>query len=104
MKWVYFPLHPGTPLEGQLLKDLFKDRDDAEVKARNEQMNKLMSAENLLYGKRTHTYNSRLAQEIGMWADTQEHGATIHDALYHAYFVNGKNIGKLEVLLEIVEQ
>ena len=104
MKWVHFPLHPETPLEGQLLKDLFKNRDEREVKARNEQMKNLMAAESLLYGNRTHTYNSRLAQEIGMWADAEERGEAVHDALYRAYFVDAKNISNPEVLLEIVEQ
>ena len=45
------------------------------------------------YGRRTHTYNSRLAQELGKWADTQPGGEAIHDALYKAYFVDTRNIG-----------
>ncbi|MED5575111.1 MAG: DsbA family protein, partial [Pseudomonadota bacterium] len=43
------------------------------------------------------------AQEIGAWADTQEGGEVMHDALYKAYFVETKNIGVPDVLLEIVE-
>ena len=66
-------------------------------------MRGLMKQEGLPYGKRTHTYNSRLAQEIGAWADTQEGGEVMHDALYKAYFVETKNIGDPDVLLEIVE-
>ena len=66
-------------------------------------MRGLMKLEGLPYGKRTHTYNSRLAQEIGAWADTQEGGEVMHDALYKAYFVETKNIGVPDVLLEIVE-
>ena len=66
-------------------------------------MRGLMEQEGLPYGKRTHTYNSRLAQEIGAWADTQEGGEVMHDALYKAYFVETKNIGDPDVLLEIVE-
>jgi hypothetical protein len=48
-------------------------------------MKTLMEAEGLPYGKRTHSYNSRLAQELGKWADTQPGGAALHDALYRAY-------------------
>ena len=66
-------------------------------------MRDLMEQEDLPYGKRTHTYNSRLAQEIGAWADTQKGGEVMHDALYKAYFVETKNIGDPDVLLEIVE-
>jgi predicted DsbA family dithiol-disulfide isomerase len=48
------------------------------------------------------TYNSRLAQEVGKWADTQPGGEAIHDALFRAYFVEARNIGDPAVLLEIV--
>ena len=61
-----------------------------------------MDAEGLPYGRRTHTYNSRLAQELGKWADTQPGGEQLHDLLYRAYFVDGRNIGDVEVLMELV--
>src|SRR5205823_7893898 len=61
----------------------------------------LMDAEGLPYERRTHTYNSRLAQELGKWADTQDGGEAIHDKLYQAYFVDKRNIGDPEVLVEI---
>jgi predicted DsbA family dithiol-disulfide isomerase len=67
-------------------------------------MKGLMDAEGLPYGRRTHTYNSRLAQELGKWADTQPGGEAIHDALFRAYFVEARDISRPEVLLEIVEQ
>jgi predicted DsbA family dithiol-disulfide isomerase len=50
------------------------------------------------------TYNSRLAQELGKWADTQPGGEALHDALFRAYFVEARDISKPEVLLEIVER
>src|SRR5712691_1709666 len=64
-------------------------------------MKGLMDAEGLPYGRRTHSYNSRLAQELGKWADTQPGGAAIHDALYKAYFVEARNIGDPDILVEI---
>lgn len=103
MKWVHFPLHPETPQEGGALTDLFSDRSPEQIEAQQAQMRGLMEQEDLPYGKRTHTYNSRLAQEIGAWADTQKGGEVMHDALYKAYFVETKNIGDPDVLLEIVE-
>ena len=102
MKWVHFPLHPETPQEGRALADLFAGRSETELKARQDQMRGLMAEEGLPYGDRTHTYNSRLAQEVGAWADTQEGGEAIHDAIYKAYFVESKNIGDPDVLLKIV--
>jgi len=65
------------------------------------QMRARMEAEGLPYGDRTMTYNSRLAQELGTWADTQPGGEAIHDALFRAYFVDARDIGDPEVLLEI---
>src|SRR6516165_3514053 len=62
-----------------------------------------LDAEGLPYGRRTHTYNSRLAQKLGKWADTQPGGEAIHDALYRAYFVDARNIGDPEILVEIAE-
>src|SRR5205823_6250455 len=67
-------------------------------------MKGLMDAEGLPYGRRTHTYNSRLAQELGKWADTQPGGEAIHDALFRAYFVDARNIGDVEILLDIAKQ
>jgi len=66
-------------------------------------MKGLMDAEGLPCGGRTHTYNSRLAQELGKWADTQPGGEAIHDALYKAYFVDARNIGDPEILVEIAQ-
>lgn len=48
------------------------------------------------------TYNSRLAQELAAWADTEEGGEKLHNQLYEAYFVANKNIADLTVLLELV--
>ena len=101
MKWVHFPLHPDTPMEGRSLEELFAGRN-VDVDDMYRQMKARMDAEGLPYGMRTHTYNSRLAQEVGAWADTQEGGEAIHDALYRAYFVDTRNIGDVEVLMEIV--
>ncbi len=60
-----------------------------------------MAEAGLPYGKRKMTYNSRLAQELGAWADTQEGGDALHNALFVAYFVDNRNISDMDVLVEI---
>jgi predicted DsbA family dithiol-disulfide isomerase len=100
IKWVHFPLHPDTPQEGRSLEDLFAGRG-YDVPKMQAQMRARMEAEGLPYGNRKMTFNSRLAQELGAWADTQPGGGAIHDALFRAYFVDGRNIGDPEVLVEI---
>jgi predicted DsbA family dithiol-disulfide isomerase len=100
VKWVHFPLHPETPAEGRSLEDLFAGRG-YDIPKMQAQMRARMEAEGLPYGTRTMTYNSRLAQELGAWADTQPGGEAIHDAMFRAYFVDAKNIGDPKVLVEI---
>ena len=100
VKWVHFPLHPDTPQAGRSLEDMFAGRG-YDIPKMQAQMRARMQAEGLAYGNRSMTYNSRLAQELGTWADSQPGGDSIHDALFRAYFVDGRNIGDPEVLVEI---
>ena len=102
IRLVHFPLHPETPSEGRSMAELYAGRN-VDPEAMYARMKALMDAEGLPYGRRTHTYNSRLAQELGKWADTQPGGEAIHDALYRAYFVEARNIGDPEILVEIVQ-
>ncbi len=99
---MHFPLHPDTPQEGKSLEDLFAGRG-MDLKASYNRMKGLMDAEGLTYGERSHTYNSRLAQELGKWADTQPGGEALHDAIYRGYFVDKRNVGDVDVLLDIVK-
>ncbi|MCI0529526.1 MAG: DsbA family protein, partial [Nitrospira sp.] len=57
----------------------------------------------LPFGDRKKTYNSRLAQELGKWAESKGKGDEFHAAVFRAYFVDGKNIGKIPVLAELAE-
>jgi predicted DsbA family dithiol-disulfide isomerase len=99
---VHFPLHSETPSEGRTLLDLFRCGPE-EIEAKNTRMKGLMEKEGLAYGERSHTYNSRLAQEIGTWAETQAGGNAIHDKFYEAYFVDGRNVGDVEVIIDVVK-
>jgi predicted DsbA family dithiol-disulfide isomerase len=102
VKFVHFPLHPDTPQEGKSLEALFAGRgyDIPEMQA---QMRARMAAEGLPYGDRKMTYNSRLAQELAKWAESQPGGDAIHDALFRAYFVDGRNISEPQELIRIAE-
>ena len=99
---VHFPLHPETPAEGRSMAEVYAGRN-VDPEAMYTRMKRLMDEEGLPYGRRTHTYNSRLAQELGKWADTQPGGEALHDALYKAYFVDARNIGDPEILVELAE-
>ena len=100
IRWIHFPLHPETPQEGQTLENLFPGRDLTPIK---KHMKGLMVDAGLPFGDRSHTYNSRLAQELGKWADTQENGEIMHDFLYKAYFVDNINISDINELEKIAD-
>jgi predicted DsbA family dithiol-disulfide isomerase len=99
---VFYPLHPSTPDEGLELAELFSGRG-IDLGAMQERMKMLMRQEGLEYGDRTRTYNSRLAQELGKWAD-QAGAPQIHDALYRAYFVEGTNLARIDALVKVAER
>ena len=84
------------------MAELYAGRN-VDPEAMYQRMKGLMDEEGLPYGRRTHTYNSRLAQELGKWADTQPGGEALHDALYKAYFVDARNIGDPGILVELAQ-
>ena len=66
-------------------------------------MSALMTKENLAYGNRSHTYNSRLAQELAKWGESYPEGESLNLKLFEAYFVEGQNLAEPEILLEVAE-
>jgi predicted DsbA family dithiol-disulfide isomerase len=55
----------------------------------------------LPFGDRKMTYNSRLAQELGKWAEQMGKGDAFHDAAFRAYFADGRNIADVNVLADV---
>ena len=102
MRWTNFPLHPETPDSGIPLEELFQGRgyDIEEMKQR---MSGLMAEENLPYGNRSHTYNSRFAQELAKWGESFPEGEAMNLKLFEAYFAEGRNLAEPVVLLEVAE-
>ena len=102
VKFTQFPLHPNTPPEGLTLEQLFAGRS-IDIPAAQARMRQLITAEGLPYGARTMTFNSRLAQELAKWAESQQ-ANDIHRALFEAYFVEGVNISQVDNLVSIAER
>jgi predicted DsbA family dithiol-disulfide isomerase len=102
IRWTAFPLHPDVPEEGLLLQDMYKDRsvDLEQARARLQQA---ADDAGLPLGKRDRTYNSRLAQELSKWAESLGKGDEFHEAAFRAYFVDGKNIGNVNILVELAK-
>jgi len=102
VKWVAFPLHPETPEDGLTLDELFAGRD-VDIPAMLARLKSVAADCGLPFGVRTMTYNSRRAQEAGKWAESQNRGEAFHMAVFKAYFVDGLNIAKIPVLVELAE-
>lgn len=58
----------------------------------------------LPFNARPKTYNSRLAQELGLWAEDKGYGDAFHMAAFHAYFGDGINLALKPELLAIAEK
>ncbi len=102
LHWTHFPLHPDTPDSGLSLEDLFQGRG-YDIKAMKQRMSALMTEENLAYGNRSHTYNSRLAQELAKWGESFPEGEALNLKLFEAYFAEGRNLAEPEVFLDVAE-
>jgi predicted DsbA family dithiol-disulfide isomerase len=100
LRWSVFPLHPETPPEGRELAELFAGRE-AMIRDMQARLLQVAAAEDLPLTERSRTYNSRLAQELGKWAEQQGRGDQFRHAVYRAYFVDGVNIAQVEELVRI---
>ena len=102
MRWTNFPLHPETPDSGIPLEELFRGRG-YDIQSMKQRMSALMTEENLAYGNRSHTYNSRLAQELAKWGESFPEGEALNLKLFEAYFAEGRNLAEPDVLLDVAE-
>ena len=100
LRWSVFPLHPETPTEGRELADLFAGQE-AMIRDMQARLLQIAAAEGLPLVERSRTYNSRLAQELGKWAQERGRGDQFRHAVYRAYFVDGVNIALADELVRI---
>ncbi len=100
-RWIAFPLHPEIPEEGITLEQLFPGRTPAEIEKMGLRLKRVADELGLPLGPRKKSYNSRLAQELAKWAESQGKGDSFHQAVFRAYFVEAKNIGRVEELVSI---
>ena len=100
IQWVAFPLHPDTQPQGRTLEDLFAGRN-IDIQQKLVQLKQVARDLELPFGDRKMTFNSRLAQELGKWAEQMGRGQAFHDAVFRAYFADGRNIAEINILVDI---
>jgi predicted DsbA family dithiol-disulfide isomerase len=100
VRWRAFPLHPETPKAGLPMREIYAARivNMPEALAR---LKRVAEELGLPMGERKKTYNSRMAQELGKWAETKGKGDEFHNAVFRAYFVDGENIANISVLARL---
>ena len=99
IKWRHYPLHPRIPREGLKVKDQGDKQDKANRRAYSEHLENQFQTQGLKFVRRDLISNSRMAQELAAWADSQDAENKIHIMLFEAYFVDQKNLG--DILIEI---
>ena len=99
-RWRCFPLHPEVPRAGMPLSKLF-NRSELEMDLMVQELQKTATQIGLPFGSVRTIYNSRLAQEVGLWAETQGKGDEYHLAAFQAYLVHQQNFAEKEVLLAL---
>ncbi len=101
ISWRAFPLHPDTPEEGRSLDEIYS-RYPYPKADMLEHLRRNARALNMPYCERSKIFNSRLAQELGAWAEEQGVGEQYHKAAFAAYFVDNLNLADTAVLFDIV--
>ncbi len=102
VRWAAFPLHPETPEEGLTLEELFTGQP-IDIKRIMVRLKQVADELGLPLSERRKTYNSRLAQELAKWAESKGKGDEFHEAVFRAYFVDGKNIGKVNEIVDLAK-
>lgn len=100
-RWRFYPLNPDVPDDGVLLKNVI-DAPPEKIREMNEKLSRIAAEAGLSFCGPEKIYNTRLAQEVGAWADTLGKGMEFHHAAYGTYFGEGKNLFDKKVLMEVV--
>ncbi len=95
-----FPFHSETPEDGVPLNAFFSD-NLLVIEDRMRNLKETAKELGMPFVPPKMIYNGRSAQELGFWAESKDKGDVFLQALYKAYFVDGKNIARIPVLADI---
>lgn len=101
--WWPFELHPETPREGVAAEDLVARRGQA-YEAHRERLKAIAAEVGLPLASNRVVANSHRALELAEIARERDAFRPVHDALFTAYFAEGRDIGDESVLLDIARE
>ena len=100
-EWFSWEIHPEVPKTGSPLQDVVQVADMAE---RRQRLNGLGEPVGVKPGEKVFVPNTRLALCALEFAREQQKQHAWIDAVYQASFVGQKNIGDIDVLLDIAHE
>src|SRR3712207_611057 len=104
VEWLPFELNPDMPSEGMARADYRARKFGAERAAALDANIQAVGAEEgirFAFDRQARTPNTRAAHMLVAHASGQGRGGAVVDALFRAYFEEGKDIGDEAVLLEV---
>ena len=96
-----YELHPETPPGGLLLSERFRGYD---LSAVQEQLRARGRDVGVVFGNRTHLFNSRLALMASEFARDQGLYDSFHENVFSAYFTHGLDIGNPDVIAAVAKK
>jgi predicted DsbA family dithiol-disulfide isomerase len=98
---VSYELHPETPSTGTLLSDRFPGMN---VKRFWERLNHTYGSLGVNFGEVSRLSNSRMSLEASEYARNAGRFDSFHGRIFRAYFTETRDIGDLDVLLELAQE
>ena len=104
INWCFVEIHPETPAQGHDVALLNYSEEYWDGLMKN--LQQLAREENITLSPQTMTTNSRQALLLAEASKTlgADYFYPLHDRLFHAYFVDGENIGDEAVLRRLATQ
>ncbi len=98
IKWKGLEIHPEFPSKGKKRSKTLKSKSYADT------IYAMADEDGIEIKLPGFATNSRLALEASEFAKTRDKFLDFHLALYKGYFVEGRNIGDVEIILDIGEK
>ncbi|WP_434512854.1 DsbA family oxidoreductase [Desulfitobacterium sp. AusDCA] len=98
--WMSYELHPETPPEGISLKQSFPQMN---IQERQNQFNKMGAPYGIVFNNLSRVVNTHLALQASEFAREEGKFHEYHEKLLYANYTEGKNIGDINVLLELAQ-
>jgi predicted DsbA family dithiol-disulfide isomerase len=102
IRWTAFPLYPEIPEKGLTFDAMVRNKN-ADISRMMIVLKRIANRLGLPFGEPKITYNSRLAQELGKWAESKGKGHEFHKAVFYAYFVKEQPIDEIQILAKLAE-